>query len=619
MGSMEEEDDGREVSVEDLRAWSALAPFRGQIVECRLDHTNLSGATGWAAFLILQVSNRLDGSIVLRSKFLGCEDAGMAASLETRFNRRPNSIHLCLSTPCVDAAEDGMPSTYLHATVIRLWMFTTFAGQARYIKTPRFRVAGGWLAADGQEDRAPARRRRRTGDDEKAKVKAKAKARGKDKEPGEDEEPPPAERPGRAELRRKLKDVRERLQEPAADGREKKKKRGPRERKEPIEVDASDGYSAEPSDSVEETGLHTGMELALPPSELAKAAARGEKENRKKKSGGDLSALEAGDKGTRGPTLPGLSGQLVKQALRVAKTRKRKSGKEKKKRSATEKLSSVLNQILTGSSPAGDQEKKDQKKKRKKKRRRMLKDGTLMSYSSSSYDSSEEASQAGSSDAELEAPLRRKSKEKPGSVLAMLVGHVRDQLEQGAVTEVGSHQENLTGGVKIMTYFNLHIKGAYPTHLRELRELYHLSAVLDLIRQGEIAKGADSLAARFVAIHQSLLDGNCGMAKHLELHPLDEMSAAGASTILATRKHAKLVAKMQGIPDSQWSGYSPKGGKGGKGRADWRYGDQKGESKGENKGKGKGKRPKGGKWDSQSWNRRDWGADKEKPEEKPKA
>ena len=65
MGSMEEEDDGREVSVEDLRAWSALAPFRGQIVECRLDHTNLSGATGWAAFLILQVSNRLDGSIVL--------------------------------------------------------------------------------------------------------------------------------------------------------------------------------------------------------------------------------------------------------------------------------------------------------------------------------------------------------------------------------------------------------------------------------------------------------------------------------------------------------------------------------------------------------------------------
>ena len=96
----------------------------------------------------------------------------------------------------------------------------------RYIKTPRFRVAEGWLAADGQEDRAPARRRRRTGDDEKAKVKAKAKARGKDKEPGEDEEPPPAERPGRAELRRKLKDVRERLQEPAADGREKKK-RGP--------------------------------------------------------------------------------------------------------------------------------------------------------------------------------------------------------------------------------------------------------------------------------------------------------------------------------------------------------------------------------------------------------
>ena len=55
----------------------------------------------------------------------------------------------------------------------------------------------------------------------------------------------------------------------------------------------------------------------------------------------------------------------------------------------------------------------------------------------------------------MEAPLRRKSKEHPGSVLAMLVTHIKDQMDQSAVTETGSSRGLVTTGIKVMSYFNL--------------------------------------------------------------------------------------------------------------------------------------------------------------------
>jgi hypothetical protein len=68
----------------------------------------------------------------------------------------------------------------------------------------------------------------------------------------------------------------------------------------------------------------------------------------------------------------------------------------------------------------------------------------------------------------------------------------------------------MTSGVKVMTYFNLHVKSSYPHQLREMRELHHLAACLDLVRKGDLARAADGLAARFIAIHQSLVDGARG-------------------------------------------------------------------------------------------------------------
>lgn len=203
----------------------------------------------------------------------------------------------------------------------------------------------------------------------------------------------------------------------------------------------------------------------------------------------------------------------------------------------------------------------------------------------------------------------------------MLVSHIQEQLDQSALTELGHPSSTMTSGVKVMTYFNLHVKSSYPHQLREMRELHHLAACLDLVRKGDLARAADGLAARFIAIHQSLVDGSWQMAKHLELFPLEEASAAGAAALLATRKHARLISKVQGPPPSTWTPSAGRG-RGGKGRSDWNSGDGRGDYKGENKGKGKGKKGGRGKWDQRpGWEAsrtKEWEKNKEKTEEKPK-
>ncbi len=72
----------------------------------------------------------------------------------------------------------------------------------------------------------------------------------------------------------------------------------------------------------------------------------------------------------------------------------------------------------------------------------------------------------------------------------------------------------------------------------------------------------------------------------IELYPLEEASAAGASIILRTRRHAKLAAKAQGLDWGPYRGGFGRG-RGGKGKYDGDGGDG-GDHKGK-KGKGKGK------------------------------
>ena len=140
-----------------------------------------------------------------------------------------------------------------------------------------------------------------------------------------------------------------------------------------------------------------------------------------------------------------------------------------------------------------------------------------------------------------------------------------------------------------------------------------LAMTIDLLRKGDLARVGDSLSARFMAIHQSLVDQSWGTARHMELFPLEETTAASSALVLASRKHSRLVDKVQGKGTWQSQG----GGKGkGSYRADWANWSE-GPSKGKKgkggaqKGKGKGK---GASLASGDKAAADWERNKDKPE-----
>lgn len=197
---------------------------------------------------------------------------------------------------------------------------------------------------------------------------------------------------------------------------------------------------------------------------------------------------------------------------------------------------------------------------------------------------------------------------------SLLTSHVAQQLDQAALVDMEGEDQGVVSGVKIMTYFNLFLKPHYTNHQRELRELHSLAAMIDILRQGDLAKVGDALSGRFIALHQFLQDGSWNTARHMELYPMDEGHAASSSVILASRKHARLVQKVQGInPSGSWS--LPYGRGKGKGKYDWNPSDNPG------KGKEKGKKGKGkGKW--QPWNfdgkgkENEWEKTKHKADEK---
>ena len=201
---------------------------------------------------------------------------------------------------------------------------------------------------------------------------------------------------------------------------------------------------------------------------------------------------------------------------------------------------------------------------------------------------------------------------------AKYVGFARQgEAGPGALTEVGARKDDIVGGVKVMTYFNLHIRTVFPNHLRELRELHHLSACIDLLRSGDIARVGDALSARLMAIHQSMVDASWRMAKHMEIYPMEDNSAAGAATILATRKHAKLIEKVQGGNTQGWGNTGI--GRGGRWRNEWPAGEGGSENRNKGKGKGKNKKGKGKGWtQGGKGEKTSWEAAKEKAEEKPR-
>ena len=142
-----------------------------------------------------------------------------------------------------------------------------------------------------------------------------------------------------------------------------------------------------------------------------------------------------------------------------------------------------------------------------------------------------------------------------------------------------------------------------------------LLITLDLLRRGDVARVGDSLAARFMALHQALLDQSWATARHMELHAMEETSAGSAALVLASRKHGRLVEKVQGRGGGSWPGWS--GGARGRGKGSWKGSGeapwgQRGE-KGKGKEKGKKGRGKNAAWENKVG---DWEKNKEKADEK---
>ena len=588
--------------------WEDLEPVRGSIIEVCLDHTDgefeEKGLT--AIFLVVAVAVSPLRSCILEVKSLGTGNGAVDAQLSGRFNRRHGSLHLCTSKPCTEAELTDV----LHVVKLKLWQIpwdavTSLNAQQRRsvrrflgLAEPTAELEeGGDLAGEEPGMKRPAARRsapsgsrmKKPGEGEakekrerRGKVnKPTKKDKAKRKEAGDEDVPMVS----REHLKERLAKLRERLT-------------GTRGL---VEEDFAEAFEENSGDSVVPVGSESPPEGLETGTSLVE---RSKKEPRRTKiCGGSpkrtaaMRALED----TRGITSRLPQTQLVQQALAV------NSGSNKEKKQRPGKTAHELAKILTRSlqKKSDKKERKEEKKKRrkeklKKKRKKKGGKGSSDPSSSSGVTSSWEKSSNGSSDQDpeksssseenYEAPLRKKAKNKPGSILSLLVEHARDQLDQSAMVGVsGKESKSVVDGVKLTSYFQILLKSKLTGAMAQQREMYHLAVCMDLLRQGKLSGVGDALAARFLCLHQSVLDGNWTAARHMELYPLEEASAAGTSIILRTRRHAKLAARAQGLEWGSYRGGFGRG-RGGKGQYDGGggdYGDHKGK-KGKGKGKGRG-------------------------------
>ena len=574
--------------------WSDFGPSRGQVIEAHLTSGDfdLAGEV-WAPFLIVQVVLLPeDGGLELECKSLGGVSAEVDAALSSAFNRRKGTIHLCVEDPCPQILTE-----YCHVTRLRWWKggMSTFTGGSPSGR----RQVEKWLKRDepaGAEP-VPGRGRLRATPKPAPERPLTSDRAGRPPVPGKSKKKASKvddlekELPGgkKEELLKKLKDLKARLRGPSvteADG----------------VADAlytPSSQEDEGSGSAQE-GLETGMSLVPSGIKAAKEKVKSRKVHLKKSK---EDALED----TRGSSSTRFQSQLVGQALAVSKTF---AGEKKKSNSSSSRLGTSLAKILTKGIKRGSSKKKKRKERKKKKKgKKRKRDGDpegdgdgeessssppssgMMSDSEKDFGSSDESK---SSEDDLEAPLKKKSKKNPGSVLELLVAHAREQLDQSASVEVGGEEKRyLTSGIKMMTYFQVLLKPKISGSPAQMREMHHLAMAIDLLRQGRLGVLGDTLAARFLCLHQSILDGGWAAAKHLEIFPMEEASAASAALMLRTRKHARLAARAQGLDVGYGWGSSGRGHKG-KGKQEWQGGDfreQKG--KGKKSGKGRGKNEKG--------------------------
>ena len=294
----------------------------------------------------------------------------------------------------------------------------------------------------------------------------------------------------------------------------------------------------------------------------------------------------------------GVLSELVNKAAKRPKEKK-----EERKESKSTKTAMALVQTLARGLGVKKLPKKASGELRKRKKSRGGADPEESSEGKRSKSSLTKSSESGSENTsgediekvEMEKatpPLERMSQKKKGSVLRLFVQHMRESLQnldEGEMVE----PESVVGGVSAIKYWHLIVKPQMTGRMKEAREVYCLLQALDLLRGGHLDQMGDLLAARIMAIHQSVSDGGSWRAaKHLEIKPLETTSASKTSVVLQARKFAKIADRAQGIQPMRWSPY----GKGGRAWHDEEYGGADGRGKGKRKkGKGKGKAKGGAK------------------------
>ena len=496
--------------------WEAVEVSRGSIISVDLSGTSESFPPGLhALFVVLQVSVSVDRTMIAEVRSLGTGSKEMDGNFSSRLNRRGGRLHFCASKPCTEAEVENV----LHITKVRVW---TVSWEICPVLTAiQRRAVKKFLAVSGPEEeeepeegskdremdptvkpkgsRAPARvpgrskgfvplkrpsgafrgSRKASGDPEKEKKKKERK-----KEPGKEE----LTESSRKRLEASLAALKAKMT--GMPGRSAAKPA------EPIEDGSSE--SAVPVDSASDPEeLRTGTSLRGKGAEEPR-----KKKDRKKVKEADgavkrtaaMRALEA----SSGGIARGTQSQLVQQALVIS------SGEKKEKKSRSEKVSLALARILTktlrSKKDQKEKDKKDKKKRAKKKKRQghgsdpSSSDGETES-SSRSYSKSLDDGKDRSTDSEdeLEAPLKKKAKSKPGSVLAMLVDHAKEQLDQSSMVGIPEAESSrVTEGVKLTSYFQILLKAKLAGAMPQQREMYHLAVCMDLLRQGRLSAVGDA-------------------------------------------------------------------------------------------------------------------------------
>lgn len=429
--------EGKDISVDDTEEWNQLPLEIGDVVEVFMGGTSYEvSSETWAAFLVVMIGVEADGSYLLGVRYLGCEEEALAVEMQRDYGDKVAYLHLCLSRPCFEPRELDA----LHVTRLRVWKWATFKG-TEYIPKGLDASVKKWIKEAKKEVEKPKGTPKRSSSRPSALKKPGKGGDGEGKEPG-----------GSGVITQEMKDaLREKL-------KSVKKKVlptvGPDEvlevdtdldgkREEDSETDGECSYVPTPD---EERALLTGTAIPEPPFQLAEAEPT--KERRREKKSAAIKDI----------TTKSWSGQLILKAVNTTKARKQQAEKKKKKKSGgRDQLTKLLSRILTKETGG----KKDKKKKKKKKRKR-LKGGVIVSSTGSSSGSSPTEDEEEESDSDLEAPMRKRSRDKPGSVLALLTEHVREQMDQSSLADVPSGSQVLTGGVKIASYFAIHIKGQFP-------------------------------------------------------------------------------------------------------------------------------------------------------------